>query len=62
MQGHCGWAARKSLRLDSYDQMKGTEAMVLSHALSEAVLALGLLGQEALREREAAKVVEQVAH
>ena len=42
--------------------MKGTEAMVLSHALSEAVLALGLLGQEALREREAAKVVEQVAH
>ena len=37
MQGHGGWAARKSL--DSYDQMKGTKARVVSHALNEAVLA-----------------------
>ena len=41
MQGHGGSAARKSL--DSYDQMKGTEARVASHALNEAVLALGPL-------------------
>ena len=60
MQGHGGWAARKSL--DSYDQMKGTEARVVSHALNEAVLALGPLGQEALRRREAARVAGQVAH
>ena len=60
MQGHGGWAARKSL--DSYDQMKGTEARVVSHALNEAVLALVPFGQEALRRQEAAKVAGQVAH
>ena len=49
MQGHGGWAARKSL--DSYDQMEGTESRVVSHALNEAVLALGPLGQEAFNLR-----------
>ena len=42
--------------------MKGTDARVVSHALNEAVLARGPLGQEALRRREAAKVAGQVAH
>ena len=42
--------------------MKGTEARLISHALNEAVLALGPLGQEALGRREAAKVAGQVAH
>ena len=60
MQGRGGWAARKSL--DSYDQMKGTEARVVSHALNEAVLALGPLGQAALRRRDDAKVAGQMAH
>ena len=57
MQGHGGWAARKSLA--SYDQMKGTEARVVSHALTEAVLALGPVGQEAPRMREAGQVLNQ---
>ena len=60
MQGHGGWAARKSL--GSYGRMKGTEARVVRHALNEAVLALRHLGQEALRRREAARVAGQVAH
>ena len=61
MHGDGAWAARNSL--GSYDQMKGTVARVVSHALNEAVLVLGPLGQEApLRRREAAKVAGQVAH
>ena len=60
MQGHGGWAARKSL--DSYDQMKSSEECVVSTALNNAVLALGPLGQEALRRRDAARAGGEAAH
>ena len=60
LQGHGGWAARKSL--DSYDQMKSSEECVVSTALDNAVLALGPLGQEALRRRDAARAGGEVAH